>query len=88
MASRSVKAPACLALCIVIICCLQHEAAAWGYRNKELQEAAKQRLKALRESRRFFNHVPAPQKRAEDLPKNFNWCDIDGTNYCTSNWNQ
>ncbi|GIL69750.1 hypothetical protein Vretimale_10232 [Volvox reticuliferus] len=54
---------------------------AHGYRNKALK-------KPIAPERRFYNHVPAPLKREHELPRNFNWCHVDGVNYCTANWNQ
>lgn len=54
---------------------------AHGYRNKALQ-------KPIPPERRFYNHVPAPLMLEHQLPKSFTWCDVDGVNYCTANWNQ
>lgn len=54
---------------------------AHGYRNKALK-------KPIAPERRFHNHVAAPFEREHDLPKNFDWCELDGVNYCTANWNQ
>lgn len=35
-----------------------------------------------------LRHKPVPELSYEDLPDHFNWCDNDGENYCTPNWNQ
>ncbi|PNW87367.1 hypothetical protein CHLRE_02g119900v5 [Chlamydomonas reinhardtii] len=52
-----------------------------GPRDKSLQKP--------REGRRTsFNHVPAPLKKEHELPKNWNWCNVDGVSYCVANWNQ
>jgi hypothetical protein len=34
----------------------------------------------------YFNHSPAPA--ANSIPQEFNWCNHEGTNYCTASWNQ
>eukprot|EP00775_Hariotina_reticulata_P002117 gene2117-2436_t len=34
----------------------------------------------------YLNHKPAPV--ANSIPAAFNWCNNDGTNYCTASWNQ
>jgi cathepsin X/AP endonuclease-2 len=31
---------------------------------------------------------PVKAKTHKDLPKEFDWCDVDGKSYCTSSWNQ
>src|SRR4051794_4563778 len=32
--------------------------------------------------------TPAPSKSLSELPENFDWCNVDGKNYCTASWNQ
>jgi len=34
----------------------------------------------------YLNHKPAPVTNS--IPEAFNWCNHDGTNYCTASWNQ
>lgn len=34
------------------------------------------------------NHTPSPVVSVEELPKDLDWCNKDGTDYCTSSWNQ
>ena len=34
------------------------------------------------------NAVPVKQKSRHELPSDYSWCNVDGTSYCTSSWNQ
>ncbi|KAG2496883.1 hypothetical protein HYH03_005282 [Edaphochlamys debaryana] len=75
------RAAALVAAALVAVALLAGSADAGGYRNKALK-------KPIPAEKRFFNHVPAPQKKESELPKDFSWCDVDGVSLCTANWNQ
>jgi cathepsin X len=82
MASSTSRAAVSVALTLLATVLLVASTVdAHGYRNKALQ-------KPIPLERRFHNHVPAPLMKEHDLPRNFNWCNDDGINYCTANWNQ
>ena len=35
-----------------------------------------------------YNHQPLELLAPEELPKHWNWCDVDGPDLCTPSWNQ
>ncbi|PNH06800.1 Cathepsin Z [Tetrabaena socialis] len=70
-----------LLLAAALITLLAATVDAHGYRDKSLR-------KPIAPERRFHNHVPAPLTSLESMPRNWNWCDHDGQNWCTANWNQ
>ena len=36
----------------------------------------------------YYNHTEAPLLGHHELPQKWNWCSVDGVNYCASSWNQ
>lgn len=36
----------------------------------------------------YHNYQPTPRRSKHDLPKHFNWCNLDGKNWCSPSWNQ
>lgn len=40
------------------------------------------------EAEHYFNHSSCNTMTDHELPAEFNWCDVDGLDLCTSSWNQ
>lgn len=36
----------------------------------------------------YYNHLPPPPLDKSKIPANYNWCSVDGEDYCVPNWNQ
>lgn len=66
---------------LVAACALLDPASAGGY-----GKGKPHRLGLYSRDEWYFNHSPAPA--ANSLPQEFNWCNHEGTNYCTASWNQ
>ncbi|KAK9810583.1 hypothetical protein WJX73_002238 [Symbiochloris irregularis] len=66
---------------LTALCTLYTSAEAKGYRNGyQPPERTEEELS--------FNHQPLPLLAEKDLPKEWNWCDVNGPNLCVSSWNQ
>ena len=40
------------------------------------------------EEENYFNHTAVPLLEHHQLPRHFDWCDVDGLDLCAPNWNQ
>ena len=40
------------------------------------------------EDEHYFNHTASPLPKDTELPRVFNWCDVNGPDLCVPSWNQ
>ncbi|KAL4420347.1 hypothetical protein ABPG77_006154 [Micractinium sp. CCAP 211/92] len=48
----------------------------------------RQRTEPVPPEEMYFNHQPAPQKTLEELPKEWDWNNVDGRSMLVASWNQ
>lgn len=57
------------------------------YKDKP-SERELRRIKSHNEKYSGQTAIPSPTQSLDQLPKNFDWCNVNGKSFCTGNWNQ